>query len=182
MANGIKLLIATATLTTLTALTARPPMAAEVVCGEGEVPVPLSGKIYDNALQPGTTLGTVHLKLGREKLKCGILGAGGIGSDGSINFVHTVVCDDEFLFPPTGEPIHSQLSLNSTGYVNVQACPPGYPPGSTVGQFVETAVPMAGTGRGRFGDVETGVLHIEGSINCLASIDMTFDGTVCLKP
>lgn len=158
------------------------PLAAQsVTCGDGETLTRVAGKIYNNAVQPGTTLGTVHLKLGRKKMKCGILGQGAAGNDGSINFVHTFVCDDRVVFPPTGDTVHSQLTLNTTGFANAYACPEGYPQGSTSGTFEETSVPVPGTGRGVFTGVERGQVNIEGSINCLSAIDMKFTGAVCLK-
>lgn len=155
--------------------------AAEVSCEADEVLTPVSGKILNNAVQPGTTLGTVALALGaKTKLKCGILGSGGAGPDGSINFVHTFVCDDQVTVAP-GLAVHSQLTLNTSGTASAQACNTQYfPPGSTTGTFSETSTPIAGTGRGVFTGVERGEIHVDGTINCLFAIDMKFSGSVCL--
>lgn len=158
---------------------------AAVSCPAGELQVPVSGKILNNAVQPGTTLGTVHLTLGADKktatsLKCGILGSGGVGPDGSINFVHTFVCDDQVSLAP-GLAVHSQLSLNTSGTANAQACPAGYfPPGATSGGFTETSTPIPGTGRGIFTNVTAGEINVDGTINCAFAIDMKFSGAVCL--
>lgn len=159
-----------------------PALAQSVNCAADEVLVPVKGKIFNNALQPGTTLGTVHMTLGhRQKMKCGLLGQGGAGPDGSVNFIHTIVCDDEIPHPFTGEIMHSQLTLNTSGLGNFQACPQDYPPGAASGSFQETSTPVAGMGRGIFTGVERGELQIEGEVNCLFTIDMKFKGGVCLK-
>jgi len=158
----------------------QPLAAQDITCEDGERLTRVSGKIFNNAVQPGTTLGTAHVKLGKKKMKCGILGQGAAGDNGSINFVHTFVCDDKVEFPLTGDTIHSQLTLNTTGFANVQSCE-GFPPGSTYGTFEETSVPVPGTGRGVFADVERGEIQIKGTINCLFAIDMKFSGAVCLK-
>lgn len=166
----------------LLVLAALQPSGAQALsCTNGQTETLASGKIFDNGIHLGETLGTVHLKLGEKKMKCGMFGQGSVGNDGTINFVHTIVCDDQVVFAPTGETIHSQLSLNTTGYADVQACPDWYPPGSTFGSFEETAVPIPGTGRGVFAGVNTGEVHISGTINCQTSIDMQFSGAICLK-
>ena len=177
--NNKHKMLATAGL--LFAVTLQPLAAQAVTCNDNEELTPVRGKIFNNAVQPGTTLGTVRLKLGEKRMKCGILGQGAVGNDGSINFVHTLVCNDKVIFPLTGDTIHSQVTLNTTGFANVQACPEGFPPGSTVGTFQETSVPIPGTGRGVFSDVERGEIQINGTINCLFTIDMSFSGAVCLK-
>ncbi len=156
-------------------------VAQPVSCAEGETLAPVSGKVFNNAVQPGMTLGTVHAKIGTAKMKCGILGQGASGNDGSINYMHTFVCDDEVVFPPTGDTMHSQLTLNTTGVSNFQACGTNYPPGSAYGTFQEISVPVPGTGRGIFSGVQTGEVRIDGTINCLGTIDMKFTGAVCLK-
>lgn len=155
--------------------------AHAVDCGDDEVGVPVTGKIFNNGVQPGLTLGTVHVSVGGQKLKCGILGQGG-SADGTINFVHTFVCDDQTVFLPTGDTIHSQLTLNTSGVADVRAClSPPYPLGSTEGTFTEVSVPVPGSGRGIFTGVERGEVVIEGTINCMFSIDMKFAGELCLK-
>jgi len=163
------------------AFSLQPLVAQAVSCNDNEELTPVRGKIFNNGVQPGTTLGTARVRLGEDRMKCGIMGQGAVGNDGSINFVHTLVCNDKVIFPPTGDIIHSQITLNTTGFANFQACPEGFPPGSAVGTFQETSVPIPGTGRGVFADVERGEIHIEGTINCLSSIDMKFSGTICLK-
>jgi hypothetical protein len=166
--------------------TAVQPLAAQgITCAEGETLTPVSGKIFNNAVQAGTTLGTVHFTLGPartgKKMKCGLLGLGGSG-DASLNFVHTLVCDDQVVFP-TGDIVHSQLTLTTTGTISAQPClSPPFPPGSITGAFTETSVPNPQIpGRGVFAGVERGVIQIQGTINCLFTIDMEFSGAVCLK-
>lgn len=164
----------------------QPLSAQPISCADDETPTHVSGKIYNSAVQPGVTLGTVHLHLGAHKgekhrMKCGILGQGATSPDGSANFIHTFVCDDQVIHPVSGESYHSQLTLNTSGFANFQACPAGYPPGSAYGTFEETSVPLPGTGRGIFENVERGEIHIKGTLNCLFAIDMKFKGEVCLK-
>jgi len=163
------------------AATLQPLVAQAVNCNDDEELTPVRGKIFNNAVQPGTTLGTARIRIGEDRMKCGVLGQGAVGNDGSINFVHTLVCNDKVIFPLTGNIIHSQITLNTTGFANFQACPEGFPPGSAVGTFQETSTPMPGTGRGVFTNVERGEIHIDGAINCLASIDMKFTGAICMK-
>jgi len=158
----------------------QPVLAQEVICDDDEVLTPIAGKIFNNGVQPGTTLGTVHMKVDRKKMKCGILGQGA-AINGSINFIHTIVCDDHEIFPLTGDTIHSQLTLNTTGSINDESCPDGFPEGSTFGTFTEISSPIPGTGRGIFTGLEPGEINIEGSINCLFAIDMSFSGDICLK-
>ncbi len=163
------------------AATLQPLVAQAVSCNDDEELVRIKGKIFNNAIQPGTTLGTARIKIGDDKMKCGIMGQGAVGNDGSINFIHTLVCNDKVIFPLTGDIIHSQISLNTTGFANFQACPDGFPPGSAVGTFQETSVPISGTGRGVFKNVERGEIHIHGTINCLAAIDMKLSGAICMR-
>ena len=163
------------------ATTLQPLIAQAVTCNDDEELTRVKGKIFNNAIQPGTTLGTARIKIGGKKMKCGIMGQGAVGNDGSINFVHTLVCNDKIIFPQTGDIIHSQVTLNTTGFANFQACPDGFPPGSAVGTFQELSTPIPGTGRGLFAGVERGEIHINGTINCLAAIDMKLSGAICMK-
>ncbi|SFP44174.1 hypothetical protein SAMN05216419_100314 [Nitrosomonas cryotolerans] len=159
----------------------QPLIAQGAICNSDETLTPVKGKIFNNILQTGATLGTAHLNLHKDKMKCGIFGQGAIVNNGSINFIHTFVCDDEVTSPLTGDTVHSQLTLNTTGFINLQSCPPDLPQTAISGTFEETSVPMPGTGRGIFTDVERGEIQIKGTINCLASIDMKFSGAICLK-
>lgn len=163
------------------AATLQPLTAHAVTCNDDEKLTRVKGKIFNNAIRPGTTLGMARIKIDGKKMRCGIMGQGAIGSDGSINFVHTLVCNDKVIFPQTGDIIHSQITLNTTGFANFQACPNGFPPGSAVGTFEETSTPIPGTGRGVFTNVERGEIHIHGTINCLAAIDMKLSGSICMK-
>ena len=156
----------------------------------GKTTMPVKGEIHNNAVMPGTTLGTVHLRIGDKrngtKMKCGLLGQdqSGIGSTG-IAFLHTFVCDDEVQIPGTGETVHSQLTVWTTGAGDFMACPsPPFPPGAVYGSFEEVSVPVPSVlpGRGIFEGLadDEGMIFITGTINCLFSIEMEFEGWVCL--
>ena len=164
----------------------QPVMAQGDAC-EGKKEVPVQGKIHNNAIGSGTTLGTVHLRIGGKKkgtvLKCGLLGQNqaALGEEG-ITFLHTFVCDDEV--PVTAmDKVHSQLTVYTTGEGDFEICPASFPPGSVSGSFTEMSTPVPGSGRGVFQDLgaDEGVLHIDGTINCFGAIDMKFDGWVCLQ-
>lgn len=155
-------------------------------CPAGTTATGIRGKIFNNVVSPGTTLGTAQLEVGdRVKVKCGIMGNGGAGSEGSINFIHTLVCDDSLLItnPATGqrEAVHSQITLNTTGTSAFQACNPSNPLGGSYGTFRETSVPMPGTGRGMFQGVTVGRVIIDGTMNCQFAIDMKFQGEICMS-
>jgi len=160
---------------------------ADASCPAGTTATSIKGKIFNNAVSPaGITLGTAHLEVdGHGKVKCGIMGNGGVGSDGSINFMHTLVCDDSLLItnPATGqrEAVHSQITLNTTGTSAFQACNPSNPLGGSYGTFRETSVPMPGTGRGMFQGVTAGRVVIDGTMNCQFAIDMKFQGEICMS-
>jgi hypothetical protein len=154
-------------------------------CPAGTVATAVKGKIFNNAVPPGITLGTAQLEIGdRTKVKCGIMGNGGVGFDGSINFIHTLVCDDSLPVtnPATGqrETVHSQLTLNTTGTSAFQACNPSNPLGGSYGTFKETSVPVPATGRGMFQGVTVGRVVIEGTMNCQFAIDMKLQGEICI--
>ncbi|MCO6434434.1 hypothetical protein [Nitrosomonas nitrosa] len=149
------------------------------VCPENTRSIDVTGKIYNNAVTLGTTLGTMHLVYGKnEKLKCGILGSGGAGQDGTLSFIHTIVCDDKFDTGINNETIHSQLTLNTSGSGVFQLCDSGNPEGGVYGVFNEASIPLFG--RGIFQNVAGGEILIEGSINCQFAVDMEFKGHVCL--
>jgi hypothetical protein len=147
----------------------------------------VSGKITNNAVGPGTTLGVVHLNVGGDKMKCGIVGNGTTSMDGQINFVHNVVCDDsiEVYNPNIGmtENLHSQITLNTTGFITeFAACSSdGNPAFGARFSFVESSTPIPGSGRGIFNNVSEGMLNIKGTANCQLAIDMKFGGYVCLQ-
>ncbi|MCW5600944.1 hypothetical protein [Nitrosomonas sp.] len=152
---------------------------AGAACPENTRSVDVKGKIYNNAITLGSTLGTVHLVYGKnEKIKCGILGSGGVGQDGALSFIHTIVCDDKFDTGINNEIIHSQLTLNTSGSGVFQLCDSGNPEGGVYGAFYETSVPLFG--RGVFQNVAGGEISIEGSINCQFAVDMDFNGYICL--
>jgi hypothetical protein len=153
------------------------------MCPADTTPLVLKGKIFTNAVSPGTTLGTAHLKLLNGKSpKCGIMGSGGVGLDGTVHFVHQLVCDDSLSVtnPYTGrvETVHSQLTLNSSGTGAFHACVPNVPEAGSYGTFDETSTPVSG--RGMFQGVTAGLMNTRGTINCQFGIDMEFEGEVCL--
>jgi len=154
-------------------------------CPEGTSATSLKGKIYNNGVAANETLGVAHLTLGqREKMKCAVHGVGGVTPAGEIDFFHTIVCDDsvEVLNPYIGqvETVHSQLTLHTTGTADFELCIPGVPAAGTHGTFDETSVAVPGTGRGIFQGVTVGALEVQGTTNCLFSIDMAFAGSACL--
>jgi hypothetical protein len=161
---------------------------ADASCPAGTTATAVKGKIFNNAVNLGATsgtLGTVQLEVGNgTKVKCGIIGTGGVGSDRSINFTHTLVCDDSLLItnPATGqrETVHSQVTLNTTGTSAFQACNPSNPLGGSYGTFEETSVPVPATGRGIFQGVTAGRIAIDGTMNCQFAIDMKFQGEICM--
>lgn len=170
-----------ATVSVLVALGGQAQAAS--MCPADTTPLVLKGKIFTNAVSPGTTLGTAHLKLLNGKSpKCGIMGSGGVGLDGTVHFVHQLVCDDSLSVtnPYTGrvETVHSQLTLNSSGTGAFHACVPNVPEAGSYGTFDETSTPVSG--RGMFQGVTAGLMNTRGTINCQFGIDMEFEGEVCL--
>ena len=160
----------------------------EQLCEDrGKTYTKVRGTILNNAVMPGTTLGTVHLRLGDKrnglKMKCGLLGQdqSGIGDQG-ITFLHTFVCDDQITDTGSGETLHSQLTVFTTGSGDFMACLPPFPAGAAYGSFHEVSTPVSGWGRGLFSGIleDEGEIRINGTINCLFAIDMEFEGWVCL--
>ncbi|NMG74548.1 hypothetical protein GPA25_07215 [Aromatoleum diolicum] len=143
--------------------------------------VPIAGKILNNSLGPGDTLGTLQGTLaGSKKLKCGIHGKAFLNPDGSFGgFTHSVVCDDTLQAENAVDSIHSQVISISRfdGLPNFGSC--GIP-GMDLqyGSFREISDPQAG--RGQFSPTGGGRLYIEGTINCAGAVDMSFTGHVCL--
>ena len=173
------------------ALGAAPLATAE--CASG-VPVEVKGKIVNNlqASGPFSTLGVVHLKLkdiGR--MKCGIVGVPAESvippEVGGMGFTHTISCDDnlEVELPAATLLAHSQLTLDTQGHIFNPAYCNGLDASNGVsGSFIETSHPQSvmgySTGRGLFTGVTEGDITIEGTINCLGTIDMDFRGELCL--
>jgi hypothetical protein len=129
------------------------------------------------------------------KMKCGIIGVSAEPPTDSnpydefipVAFTHTLSCDDSvdiYLGPELVQVAHSQLTLDTEGEITVAGfCNGVDPSGGIFGSFVEYSSPSAAnTGRGLFTGVTEGDIIIEGTINCLGSIDMGFDGYVCLSP
>lgn len=140
--------------------------------------VPVAGKIFNNALGPGSTLGTVHFDFNKEKFKCGIKGDGKLPDDegdGPLNFNHMIVCDDDV---GGADPIHSQLLWDTTGDYTaiIQDC--GFGDVKSF-SFMETSEPVPGTGTGKFQGVTSGNITVEGTLYCTLAIDMKFNGELC---
>jgi len=166
---------------------------ADVMCTNG-TPIPVSGKITNNGQAPGqgfSTLGVVALQLGEKpgkvsRMKCGIIGVDAATAEEPFAFTHTLSCDDnvpvDLSYYGLGTQVaHSQLTLDTHGDISFEgSCAPL--PGSQL-SFIEYSTPSAdNTGRGLFTGVTEGELTIEGTVNCLGSIDMKFDGYVCMLP
>lgn len=141
--------------------------------------IPVEGKIFNNAMGPGGTLGIAHVIFAREKFKCGLQGVGkhaGPDSIGPLNFDHTMVCDDNA--GTYDLPVHSQLVWDTSGYptsVPVDCAIPGLQSFS----FIEVSKPVPGSGTGRFQDVVDGKIAIKGTLYCSLAIDMKFSGQLC---
>lgn len=156
---------------------------AASICPADTKPLKVKGTIFSNAVSPGTTLGIAHLKISHGKnLRCGILGSGGVGLDGTTKFVDQLVCDDSLSVanPYTGraETVHSQLTLNTSGTGAFYPCVHNVPAAGSYGTFDEISTPISG--RGRFQGVKAGLINNRGTINCQFGIDMEFEGEVCL--
>lgn len=157
--------------------------AGDSACPSNTTTMKVEGKIFNNAIMPGTTLGVAAVKLGDgTTLKCGVMGSGGVGFDGTtISFIHNLVCDDSVsVTTDTGatETVHSQVTLNTSGTAILQACNANDPLAGAYGTFAEISVPVSG--RGRFQGVTKGTIAIDGTINCLFSLDMKFKGQICM--
>ncbi|OUS09794.1 hypothetical protein A9Q89_12630 [Gammaproteobacteria bacterium 53_120_T64] len=164
-------------------------------CATGSVPVAVKGTITNNAQnieEVGvSTLGVAKLKLGKRpnvlaRMKCGIIGVSAVTETEPFAFTHTLSCNDDnivYLGPDFGiQNAHSQLTLNTHGDLSIAgSCAPISD--GIYGSFIEYSSPSAdNTGRGLFTGVTEGELVIEGDINCLGSIDMTFKGYICMVP
>lgn len=138
-----------------------------------------SGKISNNVQADGTTLGTVALTLGRQKLKCGISGAPQF--PGPPDFRHTIVCDDK---AADGEA-QAQVTFNTSfmsAPVVTDFCPDGSPGGVVAISFEEISIPDPQTARGTFKGITTdGAIIIQGDLNCDGGINMKFAGELCFS-
>ncbi len=167
---------------------------AEDICTTGYA-VPVKGTIINNgqnAEEVGvSTLGVVKLKLGTRpnvlaRMKCGIIGVSAATETEPFAFTHTLSCNDDndvYLGPDFGfQNAHSQLTLDTHGDLTIAgSCAPISD--GIYGSFIEYSNPSAAnTGRGLFTGVTEGELVIEGDINCLGSIDMSFQGYICMIP
>ncbi len=155
-------------------VSAAPPL----LCAPGSQVATVQGKIQNNAIAPGETLGVVALNVldTRQRLKCGIHGVA--TADGS-GFTHTLVCDDEIPVA-LGTSLHSQVTLD-TRFVAPPLLQPCGPSGLVYGSFKEISDPVPGTGRGLFAATGGGRIFVEGTINCAAAIDMKFHGSICVS-
>lgn len=147
-------------------------------CPENTTPLAVKGEVYDNAVTPGITLGVVRMFGRNSRLDCAMMGNGGAGPDGSINFIHTLFCADKSPSKVNNEIVHSQLTLSTSGSGTFQSCNPENPTAGIHGNFSEISIPLSG--RGIFQGVTAGKLVINGKINCQLSIDIQFEGEICL--
>ena len=160
-------------------------------CAPGELPVAVKGNIFNNGQvdSPLSTLGVVALRgdypIG--KMKCGIAGLPAAPTDPAfpLAFTHVISCDDQLTLPIPGNPVvHSQLSFNTKGYFHQDFtfCNGQDASAGISSSFTEYSTPRAGEGRGVFTTATGGQLVINGSISCFGTIDMKFEGEVCLAP
>ncbi|MBQ0719522.1 MAG: hypothetical protein KBT88_06080 [Gammaproteobacteria bacterium] len=166
---------------------------ADELCTNGYA-VPVKGTIINNGQAPDagfSTLGVVKLRVGKRphvlaRMKCGIVGVSAATEAEPFAFTHTLSCNDDnavYLGAELGlQNAHSQLTLDTHGDLTVEgSCAPIT--NGIYGSFIEYSSPSPdNTGRGLFTGVTEGELTIEGDINCLGSIDMSFEGYVCLIP
>jgi hypothetical protein len=147
--------------------------------------VPVQGKIANNVIAQGTTLGVVALVYGPKnhnvKLKCALVGSDQGASFPQLHFIHSISCDDaESEVTASGSvPVHSRIVLNTNG----QAGPPQSD--TQLFTFTESSVPIGG-GLGLFEGATGGQLDVRGAVykspidaSQAGSIDMTFQGNVC---
>jgi len=131
----------------------------------GETMVPVRGKIFNNLMEDGRTLGVVALNLADKKIKCAIVGDPlPPDADFAVKFVHTVVCED-----------HSQVSFLTQGNITglLQVCSPDFAAFS----FLEVSTPdLSRPSKGLFEGITGGSLTITGTVNCQFEVDMTFEG------
>jgi len=150
--------------------------------------VPVQGKIFNNALGPGDTLGVVTLNLATApkatKIKCGLHGIAYFGEPDPANplstlprFTHRMVCDDTVAIPGTSLTVHSQAILDThfIDYIPVQDC------GGSQFAFSFQEISYPQSGRGIFAAGGGGTIVIEGTFSCSGAIDMEFSGTACLN-
>jgi hypothetical protein len=184
--------------------TAVATLAAATLCGSGQlsaqaedcdgVLTQVNGKIFNNAQAPGgalSTLGVVSLNgdspIG--KMKCGIVGVSRSADEHDLDeygqplpllFNHTISCDDKGTLFHGGPATHSQLTFHTKGTFTdyPQVCPPEF--GGISAPFIEYSAPITGSGRGIFTGTTKGLLTIKGTINCAGTIDMSFEGEICL--
>lgn len=155
--------------------------AQELPCEPPAELMAVSGKILNNQLSPGETLGVGTAVLARSgTYNCSLQGRGFLNSDGSFGgFVHTIVCGDRYKLQD-GNTIHSQIVTLSRfdGAPAFQSCGiPGVDP--DYGSFREVSYPQSG--RGRFSPTGGGRLFIEGTVNCAGAVEMQYSGEVCVR-
>lgn len=154
--------------------------ADELPCLRPGKLIPISGKIFNNALGPADTLGTLVANLDGTKLKCGLHGKAYFNADSTFGgFTHTLVCDDSVPAENRVDTIHTQaVSLTRfDGAPNFASC--GIPGVDLqYGSFREISEPQSG--RGILSPTGGGRLAIEGTINCAGAVDMKYTGHVCV--
>ena len=150
-----------------------------------------SGKIVNNA-QPGNiTQGVIALTLGKQKLKCALIGVPQQEEEGEPNYLHTLVCDNKAL----PDEAQSQLTLKTwfasepelTGF-----CIDDNPFGPVSFSFEEISIPDPSTARGEFIGINgvdypseitstDSYITITGNYNCAGGITMKFNGQLCIS-
>lgn len=155
-------------------------------CPRGSSKVPIKGKVFNNQLPTGQTLGVAYLKLShearrlfdilhilhgnRERLECGIMGNLTYSDPTDplrVDFQHTLSCQD-----------HSELWLHTSGRLSPwKSCPNSQNPAFS---FEEVSTPITNaSNKGLFADVTGGEIKVKGTINCKSEVDMKFKGYVC---
>ena len=150
--------------------------------------VPVQGKITNNFIAAGNTLGVVAMEYGAKnsaaKFKCALVGVPQPATPPAVHFIHSISCDDVISIPAgdgSGDvPVHSSIVMETNGTM----LPPQTP--LELFRFQERSVPIVGSGaRGRFHGVIGGQLLVEGIVykspvdGVPGSIDMKFTGEAC---
>lgn len=161
-----------------TAQAQAPP--AEKPCQAPAELMGISGKIFNNQIAPGETLGVGSAVLARSAtLNCSLQGRAFFENGAFAGFRHTIVCGDRYKLAD-GDTVHSQIDALSffEGMPAFQSCGiPGVDP--EYGSFREISYPQSG--RGRFSPTGGGRLFIEGTVNCAGAVEIKYSGEVCVR-
>jgi len=172
-------LVPSAALTLLLFNTMSAVAGDEPPCPANSTVAYVQGTVSNSAfVKPGTsgleTVGVAQMVIqGKGMMRCALHGV----AIGQGSFIDTLVCDDKVAVPNSTDTVHSQLITYTHFTVPpTQTCTS--PAGAVQGSFSEISDPFFG--QGAFSSTGGGRLHVQGTINCAGSVDMSFYGNVCL--